>query len=195
MPHTATPRYAVVLGGGRSRRMGTDKLALPVAGTTVLHRTCLAALGWADRVVVAGPVRPWTEPGVEFCGEDPPFGGPVAGLAAALSVLPDAPDAEVLLLAGDLADPEAIVTRLAGAEPGPDGVVLFAPDGWPQLLAGRYRAAALRHAVEAVGAVRDVGVHRTLGRLDLARLPAEHRIVGDLDTPEQARAAGIDPDL
>ncbi|MGJ3508229.1 molybdenum cofactor guanylyltransferase [Enemella sp. A6] len=194
MSPTTRPRHAIVLGGGRSRRMGTDKLALPVAGTTVLQRTCTAALTWAEEVVVAGPARPWSDERVRFAGEDPPFGGPVAGLAAALAALPDEP-AEVLLLAGDLADPAAIVARLAAADLGPDGVVLLADDGWPQLLAGRYRLQALRTALAAAPRLRDIGVHRVLGTLELARIPTEADILGDLDTPTQARAAGIDPDF
>lgn len=196
MATEAAARYAVVLGGGRSRRMGTDKLALPVAGGTVLARTCAAALSWADRVLVAGPVRPGLDPRVEFCGEDPPFGGPVAGLAAALAALPDDQPAEVLLLAGDLVDPAGIVSRLATADLGPDGVVLVAEDGWPQLLAGRYRLTSLRGVLAAAPRLRDIGVHRVLGDLDLAHLPAADTEIGDLDTPEQARAAGLGhPDI
>lgn len=49
---------AIVLGGGRSLRMGADKLALRLDGDTLLARTCAAAATVAERVVVAGPEEP-----------------------------------------------------------------------------------------------------------------------------------------
>ena len=45
---TGAARIAVVLGGGRSSRMGTDKLELTLATQTLLARTCDAALAWAE---------------------------------------------------------------------------------------------------------------------------------------------------
>lgn len=185
-------RWAVVLGGGRSARMGTDKLELAVGGRTLLGRTCDAALGWASTVIVASPQRPGlADPRIRFVLEDPPFGGPVAGIAAAVAALPE--DAtEVLLLAGDLAAPDAVVDALAAAAPGPDGVVLEDEDGWPQLLAGRYRAAALRLAVGQAPTLRDLSVRRLLGGLDLARVAAPPEVTQDVDTPSQARLAGVE---
>lgn len=73
---------AIVLGGGRSLRMGADKLALRLDGDTLLARTCAAAATVAERVVIAGPEQPGLD--VVFVREDPPFGGPAAGIAAAL---------------------------------------------------------------------------------------------------------------
>ncbi len=186
-------RGAIVLGGGRSSRMGTDKLDLTVDGETLLGRTVAAALGWADLVVVASPARPLLAPSdrVVFVLEDPPFGGPVAGIAAGVAALPDHLD-EVLVLAGDLAAPADTVSALAGARPGPDGVVLADEEAWPQWLAGRYRASALRGALAEAPATRDVSVRRVLGRLDVAALPAAASVTTDVDTPEQAASAGVE---
>ncbi|MFT3876935.1 MAG: NTP transferase domain-containing protein [Propioniciclava sp.] len=210
-------RAAIVLGGGRSRRMGTDKLALLLDGRPVLERVVTAALGWADAVVIAGD-RPdgWRDDArVGFRREDPPFGGPVAGIAAALEIWegriagrvgrgqgglpkPGAEEAplggvrpgEVMLLAGDLADPDAVVHLLAGAAPGVDGVVLEDDEGWPQYLAGRYRTEALAAAVRDLAQCRDVSVRRLLGGLDLARVRAPQPALTDLDTPEVAKLWG-----
>ncbi len=185
-------RGAIVLGGGRSSRMGTDKLALLLDGRPLLARAVDAALTWAGTVVVAGN-RPdgWAEDDrVVFRREDPPFGGPVAGIAAAFAEL-RAVD-EVLILAGDLADPGAAVALLAAAETGPDGVVLEDDDGWPQYLAGRYRAAALTALVDGLAADPVGAVHRFLRPLDVARLRAPEAVTRDVDTPEAARAAGAE---
>ncbi|MFD0866015.1 molybdenum cofactor guanylyltransferase, partial [Tessaracoccus lubricantis] len=141
-------------------------------------------------VVVAGHERPGLD--VEFVLEDPPFGGPVAGIVAAAASL-DIPariasggDSDwVVILAGDLANPRAVVDLLAAAEPGPDGVVLVDDEGWPQFLAGRYRLAALRRALDAAGGARDTSVRRFFAGLDLARVPAPPSVTADLDTPEE----------
>ena len=62
-----------------------------------------------ERVIVASPSRDgFGNPRLTFVLEDPPFGGPVAGIAAAVSALPGEA-VEVLLLAGDLAAPDAVV--------------------------------------------------------------------------------------
>ncbi|MBK7822741.1 MAG: NTP transferase domain-containing protein [Tessaracoccus sp.] len=183
-------RGAIVLGGGRSSRMGTDKLALLLDGRPLLARVVDAALTWADAVVVAGDQpEGWSSgDGVTFRREDPPFGGPVAGIAAAFAELTAAD--EVLILAGDLASPGAAVALLAAAEVGSDGVVLEDDDGWPQYLAGRYRAAALATLVDALAADPVGAVHRFMRPLDVARVRAPEATTRDVDTPEAARAAG-----
>lgn len=192
MTGPAEMRCAVVLGGGRSSRMGTDKLALTLAGATLLDRVVAAALGWAERVVVASPMRPGLDVDrVTVVLETPPFGGPAAGLAAAVAALPVGAT-ELLVLAGDLAAPDAVVWALADATPGRDGVVLEDGEGWPQFLAGRYRADALRAALAAAPTLRDVSVRRVLRSLDLAVTRAPSGVTADVDTPDQARRAGLD---
>lgn len=87
-------------------------MAVTVGGKTLLARTVNAALTWADQVVVAAPEpRDWTpNPRVTFALEDPPFGGPVAGIKAALQTMGSS--GEVLVLAGDLANPDEVVAAL-----------------------------------------------------------------------------------
>lgn len=209
MSAAPTPRFGIVLGGGRSQRMGTDKLALILDGRTLLDRVVDALLSWADEVVVAGPQRPGDgsrdgaldDRRVRFRQEDPPFGGPVAGLAAALAALPgtDATEgpggaerAEAMVLAGDLVAPEQVVTRLAAAELGPDGVTLLDPEGWPQYLAGRYLLESLRKTLSVAPRLRDISVNRVMRPAEVALIPADAAIVADVDTPQQARSVGID---
>lgn len=191
MPATPVPRFAIVLAGGRSTRMGVDKLSLTASGQTMLQRTCAAAASWAHRVIIAGPERPLDTGNHEFRIEDPPFGGPVAGVATALAALPDEPDAEVLVLAGDLQHPRDIVTLLAGAELGTDGVAPSDDEGRPQYLAARYRLTSLRSALAAAPRTRDIAVWRVFQPLDLVLLPATDALVSDVDTPEAAHEAGF----
>jgi molybdenum cofactor guanylyltransferase len=60
----------VVLAGGTSRRFGSDKLAAPLAGTTVLD-VLLGSLPAQWPLVVVGSERPVVRE-VRWVGEDPP---------------------------------------------------------------------------------------------------------------------------
>lgn len=211
-PGSQKMRYAIVLGGGRSARMRTNKMEVQVGGHSLLQRTVTAALAWAEEVVVAAP-RPdtWTDdPQVSFTLEDPPFGGPVAGINAAVARLSDADDRDqVLLLAGDLARPNLVVAALkAGAvalepnekqdlgHPGQRsvagggasaGVILEDSGGWAQYLAGIYVLGALRTALQRVEGVRNLSVRRLLRDLPVLKVSAGAEVTADLDTPEDLR--------
>src|SRR4029453_13172653 len=71
---------AVVLAGGPSQRFVPDKLAEQVEGQPLLDRV-LASLPEHVTVVVVGSQREVARP-VIFTSEDPPGGGPAAGLVA-----------------------------------------------------------------------------------------------------------------
>lgn len=81
---------AIVLTGGRSSRVdGTDKAGLRVGGRPMVESVTGPAAAVAEQVVTVGPggtVR-----------EDPPFSGPLAGIAAGLAALPQTVDLVVVL--------------------------------------------------------------------------------------------------
>lgn len=79
----------VILAGGRSSRMGSDKAAVVVGSHTMLHHTATALRAVTDELVVAG--RDETVGGIPAVA-DPGAAhrGPLAGLAAASSVFPNA---------------------------------------------------------------------------------------------------------
>ena len=88
---------AIVLAGGRGSRLGgVSKPGVTVGGRRLLD-IALAAVASARQVVVVGDLP--VPDGVRLTREDPPFGGPVAGVAAGFEFLPEhAP--WTLLLAG-----------------------------------------------------------------------------------------------
>ncbi|MFI9383598.1 molybdenum cofactor guanylyltransferase [Kutzneria sp. NPDC052558] len=177
---------AVLLAGGRGRRMGgVHKPALVVAGRTLLDRS-VAAVRPADPIVVVGPQTP-TEHPVRWTREDPPGGGPVAGLAAGLKLI----DARtVVVLAADLVGVTAdTVARLRDAVRA-DGAVL--DDGHRQWLIGVWRTEALRRVLPENPA--DASLRSVLGALDYACVAAEPGETVDVDTPaDLARAASQHP--
>jgi molybdopterin-guanine dinucleotide biosynthesis protein A len=168
---------AVVLAGGAARRLsGVDKVLLEVGGVPLLRRV-IAAAGDAP-VVVVGPVRAGIA-GVRWVREEPPGGGPVAGLAAGLAFV-TTPRAAVL--AGDLAGiTKSTVDRLGAALDG-DGAVLVDDDGKRQWLIGVWRTDSLRAAIPADPA--GAALRRVLGHLTLTEVPALPGEAADVDTPE-----------
>lgn len=171
---------AVVLTGGTASRMdGADKAALPYAGRSLLERA-LAAVAEAGETVVVGPPQETTRP-VTFVREDPPLGGPAAGLLAGVDALSGAASL-VAVLAVDmpLVGP-ATVRRLAAAAAGRDGAFLVGPDGRRQL-AGVVSRAALDRARPPRGSEAGLPVHRLLGALDLADVDAVGGEARDVDT-------------
>jgi molybdenum cofactor guanylyltransferase len=96
------PYSAVILAGGAGRRLGgVRKPALPVGGSPMVARVLAAVVHASIRVVVGPPpLRPLLPAGVHLTQEEPPGGGPVAGLAAGLVAVRQA--AVAMAPAGDL---------------------------------------------------------------------------------------------
>ena len=155
----------IVLAGGRARRLdGAVKPAVEVAGRALLSRV-LDARGLARHVVVVGPAEARAADDtaeLTWTLEDPPFGGPVAGIVAGLAALQrvaaSGPADWVLLLACDLpwaADAARLLVP-AATEPGlpasVHGLHLVDAGGRAQWLAGIYRPAPLTAAADRLGA-------------------------------------------
>jgi len=179
---------AVELAGGRGRRMGeVDKASLRISGDRLVDRVLRAARGaGASRIVAVGPPGVGDEADV-VVREDPPFSGPLAGLAAALAQV-RAP--WVMILACDLVDPAAVVAQLrpelaAPASSGASGVILIDEEHRRQWLAGCYRAEALRAIMAGLPQPPSGPIGGALGRLALREVVAAPRSTGDIDTLEQ----------
>jgi molybdopterin-guanine dinucleotide biosynthesis protein A len=173
---------AVVLAGGRGSRLGApSKPELALAGRRLLDIALSAAAG-ARQIIVVGDVD--VPPGVLRTREEPPFGGPVAGLEAGLALLEE-PAEWTLLLACDLPDAEAAVASLLAATPAADhdGVCLLDGDGRFQWLLGCYRTTALWARLADRGDPPLTALYRLLGPLNLLGVDPGTASVDDLDTP------------
>ncbi|MFH5820991.1 molybdenum cofactor guanylyltransferase [Georgenia sp. AZ-5] len=202
----ATPAFdAVVLAGGTARRLGgASKPDVVLGGRRLLEHALDAAAG-ARRTVVVAPPEVAVPPGVLRTLEDPPHGGPVAGIAAGLAALDAAatsgspaadgagPAPWLLVLACDVPYAADAVPRLLAAAVTGDGACLVDGDGHAQWLTGVYRTAALR---ERLGALPDAGrgasVHRCVGPLATARVRAAGREAVDVDSWADLDALGAD---
>lgn len=186
-----TVRYdAVVLAGGRGRRLGgVSKPEVRVAGRPLLDRV-LDATGAAARVVLVGPPG-LARPGVTTVLEDPPDGGPVAGIDAGVRALAEAAGprpGHVLVLACDVPRAAEVVPGLlaaVGGAPTADGAWAVDGDGRGQPLLALYRREALVAALErrrADGGVRDCSVRRLVAGMEPLPVPQQEGQAADVDT-------------
>ncbi len=193
-PHRVGEPYdAVVLAGGEGRRLGgVSKADVVVAGRALLD-TALEAVAGAERRVVVGPAA-LARPGVATTLEDPPLGGPVAGISAGLDHLGGAGAPWVAVLACDVPRAATLVPLLAArlaAEPAADGAVVVDGEGHRQPLVGLYRRTSLARAVAALavdGGVHGRSVRSLVGGLTLAEVPDPGGLSADADTWEDVAA-------
>ncbi|MWV49213.1 NTP transferase domain-containing protein [Rathayibacter sp. VKM Ac-2803] len=186
---------AVILAGGRASRLdGVDKPLLLLDGRTLLERVLATAEGAARTIVVGPPVPPALLGRAVAVREDPPFGGPVAALAAALPLLEHEPAPEwVLLLAGDLVDPAPAVETLLSTRTDGGAASLLAVDrdGRTQFLLGLHRTRELARALRLLDRVENASVRALLRPLPTLLVEVPAGSTDDVDDPADARAHGI----
>lgn len=188
---TPDPRLAAVIltGGAGVRLGGVDKASIEVDGSTLLEHALASTAAAAD-VVVVGPEVPTSRP-VTWTREEPPGGGPAAGLLWGLDRTATRP-LLVCVLAVDMPRfTGATLTRLvaaldaAGEDPPPDGACLVDGEGRKQWLAGVYRVAALRSAAPASPeAWHGLSARRLMLPLHVLGVPAVAQEERDVDTWE-----------
>ena len=199
---TATGRtdvVAIILAGGRARRLGTPKPAVRLNGETLLDRALRATRGMA--VVVVGPPGLASSvarhPAATVTREEPPFAGPAAAVAAGLDelALRKSRAGRVLVLACDLArvsDAAAALLTASDRNPDGEGVVLADPSGHRQWLCGIYGAEALQASVDrlrAAGALASAPARSLFDGMRLHEVPDPGGLSDDIDTPADLAAA------
>ena len=177
---------AIVLAGGAASRLdGVDKASLVVGDRTLLQRA-VAAVAEARHVIVVGPRS--NEDALEhvtWCREEPPGGGPVAAIDAALRHV----DADrVVVLAVDLPFIAGAVPALLAALDTADAVTLADGAGRANYVASAWRTEALRSALASLADVAGASM-RSLYAGASTEAVADRDWGQDCDTAEQLAAA------
>ena len=190
-------RVAIILAAGTARRMGgVSKIELELHGRSlVAHVIEGARVAGFEPLVVAPPGLELPD-GTARCLEDPPFGGPAAGLLAGVHHSPDAD--RYALLAGDAPyAPRALPALLAALRPGSSTSVAYdvarpdPQDGKASFLPSVVRGEALRARADtlAPGGAHGLSLRDLLGDLsciDVA-VPDRASVISDVNTWEDFR--------
>ena len=177
----------VVLTGGLSRRMGTDKALVEVDGEAMVVRVAAAlAEGGCEPVVCqGGDADALARHGLRVTPDSEPGHGPLTAIADALAW---AAPADVLVSACDLPwlDAATVERLIRAADGRPDADVLAATDeSGPHLLALWRQAAGARLGellVEGVAAYR-----AALERLGAVAVDVPSSVVVNVNSPEDLR--------
>jgi molybdopterin-guanine dinucleotide biosynthesis protein A len=180
----------VVLAGGAGRRLGgVSKPSLVIGDRRLLDIAVGALLGAGTTIVVGESMA--TQRPVTWTREQPPGGGPVAAIAAALPLVRAA---SVVVLACDLPwvtgnDVEELVSRQAGAA----GALAVDSDGRDQPLLACYSVAALRLALpfdpDGASMRSLLDALRAGGALERVRFDGPRSPTIDCDTPDDLARA------
>jgi molybdopterin-guanine dinucleotide biosynthesis protein A len=178
---------AIVLAGGGSLRLGgVSKARIVVRGKSLLEHAIDAATGAATTVVV-GP-QTAHHPAQLTTSETPPGGGPVAGIAAGLSLLTPG-ELWVLVLACDAPSAaHAVPVLVSAASTSPAQAVIAMDGGRLQPLLACYRRAALDAALDGMEA-RGASMRDLMARLTIAEVAVPDGAASDLDTWDDVRQA------
>lgn len=127
----------LLLGGGKSRRMGTSKAMLEIQGERLLNRVARAGEGFAQRILSVNDDELPTPEGFLRCADVYPGRGPMAGIHAAFVRT----DCDALVVAP--CDAPYYCAQLARYlaeqyDPRWDAVILKDHDGAAQPLCGLY---------------------------------------------------------
>jgi len=179
----------VLLTGGASRRMGSDKAGLVVNGESLAVRSARVLSAVCDPVIEVGP----SVSGLPAVLEDPPGAGPLVALLAGVGALGN--PRTVVLLACDLPFIEPAFLNLLRAWPGTGTVIPVVND--------RYQYACARYGASALDAARlalqsgDASLRALAGPDSEYLTEAEWGDVAsagafaDVDTPDDLRRLGL----
>lgn len=175
----------IVLTGGTGRRLGgVDKATVEIDGQTLLEHV-LTALPSHVTVLAAGAPLPTSRP-VVFRAEDPPQGGPVAGINA---VIPSVTSPIVAVIAVDM--PRAVpvllemVAALAADAPA-DVALPVTADGRQQPLCSAWRTQALRDALRHLDRIDGAAMRAMLAPMQAREVPltpGQEALLDDIDSP------------
>ena len=181
---------ALVLAGGKSSRMGRDKMTLTLSGRTMLERACAfgASLGIPVLVACGDPEHFAHLPdGARAVPDDVPGCGPLGGLCAGLGAM----ETEFALVwAADMPFLSAAAAERLRNAIGNADACAYALDGRPEPLVALYRRSCLAPARERLsrGELRLRGLLHEVKLVTLT--PDDPALFVNLNTPaefEQAR--------
>jgi molybdopterin-guanine dinucleotide biosynthesis protein A len=171
---------AIVLSGGTNKRFGSDKSEALLHGVSLLDHV-LSFIPKEIKTVIVG----------KDVFEEPPLGGPVAGIARGLQEI----DTEYVAIAAvDMPYGSALFSQLLNTISA-DAAMPIDADGFKQPLCGIYRRVALLSAIEKLGNPHGQSMRALCELLAIDEVQVDARALIDIDTPEDLISAHSSPRL
>ena len=159
----------IVLSGGTNKRFGSDKSQALLNGITLLNHVLSFIPAGIKTVIVGKEVF-----------EQPPLGGPVAGIARGLQEV----DTEFVAIAAvDMPYGSSLFPQLLEAIKG-DAAMPVDSQGFKQPLCGIYRRQALLAALAKLGDVHGQSMRALCDLLVIDEVKVDAGALVDIDTPE-----------
>jgi molybdopterin-guanine dinucleotide biosynthesis protein A len=191
----------IVLCGGKSTRMGTPKATLPFGSETMLQRVVrLLGTAVSPIVVVAARDQPLPQLPDTVCiaRDEREAQGPLEGIRAGLSALPESIDAAYVTSCDVPLLVPAFVERMIELL-GDHDIAVMEVDGFPHPLSAVYRRRTIPHveSLLAAGRLRPVFLFdavrtRRVKPEEMTVVDAQLKTLRNLNTPEDYRAALAD---
>lgn len=158
---------ALILTGGTSNRFGSDKSEAILDGTALID-FLVFSIPVGVPVVVVGPDRDEFPNNIDVIQEDPRGGGPVAGIAAGLSLIQRE---YVAILATDMPYSAALAPFLLEKLSNEvDGVIVVDEAGFQQPFSGIYRVSSLLKAFQKLEPLLNTSMRALLLELKLEKV-------------------------
>jgi molybdopterin-guanine dinucleotide biosynthesis protein A len=191
----------IILAGGQSTRMGTSKALLPFGGETMLQRV-VRLLGTVVSPIIVVAAREQSVPalpdGVRVTRDERDAKGPLEGIRAGLSALPESLDAAYITSCDVPLLVPAFVERMIELM-GDHDIAVMEIDGFPHPLSAIYRRTTLPIAESLLMQDRlrpvflfDAVRTRRVKPEEMTVVDPELKTLRNLNTPEDYQAALAD---
>lgn len=187
------PEAVLVLAGGTAQRLGGVSKPDYKIGPSRLIDIAIDEVehtGFRGRIVVIAPGELDVREGVELTLEDPPHGGPLAGVGAGIAALENLPgSAIVALMTCDAPLTPRLWGELCSKLDEVDAAIPMSgrDEARPQYLHGCYRLRSLRR----VSVERNASIRQGFAQIEAARVVDENWYCMDVDTPADAEELAV----
>ena len=169
----------IVLTGGTSKRFGSDKSQAKINGKTLLE---IISSNLEDLIVVG----PESSIKAKYILENPPLGGPVAAIGAALKFV----DTELVgIFAVDMPFATRLISELS-EKLTLDAALPVDDQGYVQPLSGVYKFEPLRKAIATFDSLSGESMKSLIAKLRIDRVEVSNRnLLLDIDNQEDLKLA------
>jgi molybdopterin-guanine dinucleotide biosynthesis protein A len=177
-PEAAT---AIILCGGQSRRMGSDKAMLELGGSPMIATIAAQLSGNFNEVLISGDPGKYSFPGIRTVPDMEANRGPLMGLLSTLRVSRSELN---WITTCDMPEPNlAFVRKMIRRIGDYAAVVPVDANGWKQPLVGLYRK-AVAETIETLLAADQHAIHDLIDSIKVEYVPLTSGWYKNLNTPQ-----------